>query len=324
MMEQKSSLDQTSLESFFFQISYVPPGEYGGRHLLEACPRHVSVHALLAECDRPMPAVMCLTGSFNPRTPCGVRPSWERVSGPERGFQSTHSLRSATIFPRRPGGCRGFQSTHSLRSATQVQTWAGDKMQVSIHALLAECDPLPLLTYLGAHRFQSTHSLRSATAAHHRQTAQKTGFNPRTPCGVRRTTFDLMAVLEWFQSTHSLRSATPPTRGGEQTKIVSIHALLAECDCAPTGGSLRFCQFQSTHSLRSATYYSPDEWPHPWFQSTHSLRSATNPIFPISSTTTVSIHALLAECDGLSNLQRWLGPRFNPRTPCGVRPPYSR
>ena len=101
MMEQKSSLDQTSLESFFFQISYVPPGEYGGRHLLEACPRHVSVHALLAECDRPMPAVMCLTGSFNPRTPCGVRPSWERVSGPERGFQSTHSLRSATHHPLR-------------------------------------------------------------------------------------------------------------------------------------------------------------------------------------------------------------------------------
>ena len=185
MMEQKSSLDQTSLESFFFQISYVPPGEYGGRHLLEACPRHVSVHALLAECDRPMPAVMCLTGSFNPRTPCGVRPSWERVSGPERGFQSTHSLRSAThhplrhmlsikrfnprtpcgvrhsartedargqsFNPRTPCGVRllpsvfsmsgsGFQSTHSLRSATAV--WNEDKalLEVSIHALLAECD----------------------------------------------------------------------------------------------------------------------------------------------------------------------------------------
>ena len=117
-MEQKSSLDQTSLESFFFQISYVPPGEYGGRHLLEACPRHVSVHALLAECDRPMPAVMCLTGSFNPRTPCGVRPSWERVSGPERGFQSTHSLRSAT-----------FSARYFFHSVL-----------VSIHALLAECD----------------------------------------------------------------------------------------------------------------------------------------------------------------------------------------
>ena len=204
MMEQKSSLDQTSLESFFFQISYVPPGEYGGRHLLEACPRHVSVHALLAECDRPMPAVMCLTGSFNPRTPCGVRPSWERVSGPERGFQSTHSLRSATIFPRRPGGCRGFQSTHSLRSATQVQTWAGDKMQVSIHALLAECDPLPLLTYLGAHRFQSTHSLRSAT---------------RMECRLRQ-------IVERFQSTHSLRSATQwPKRAAPCLSFQSTHSL---------------------------------------------------------------------------------------------------
>ena len=163
MMEQKSSLDQTSLESFFFQISYVPPGEYGGRHLLEACPRHVSVHALLAECDRPMPAVMCLTGSFNPRTPCGVRPSWERVSGPERGFQSTHSLRSATFVrlrtprsvrrfnPRTPCGVRQaelarvlreqeFQSTHSLRSATFMRVASLKWDDVSIHALLAECD----------------------------------------------------------------------------------------------------------------------------------------------------------------------------------------
>ena len=35
---------------------------------------------------------------------------------------------------------RGFQSTHSLRSATNrvVQWW--DTLMVSIHALLAECD----------------------------------------------------------------------------------------------------------------------------------------------------------------------------------------
>ena len=146
----------------------------------------VSIHALLAECD------------FNPG---GMRD----LRG---GFQSTHSLRSATIFwlyivnvpcgfnprtpcgvrrggrrtfpgllcfnPRTPCGVRQyatglpashckFQSTHSLRSATVSAYRTRDKMPVSIHALLAECDPLPV-------------PLKISSG----------GFNPRTPCGVRR------------------------------------------------------------------------------------------------------------------------------------------
>ena len=78
-------------------------------------------------------------------------------------FQSTHSLRSATVEyatgrpashrfnPRTPCGVRrntatlhymhyAFQSTHSLRSATRDLAAAVDGGNVSIHALLAECD----------------------------------------------------------------------------------------------------------------------------------------------------------------------------------------
>ena len=35
-----------------------------------------------------------------------------------------------------------FQSTHSLRSATQILKGGGNVPGVSIHALLAECDPV--------------------------------------------------------------------------------------------------------------------------------------------------------------------------------------
>lgn len=35
-----------------------------------------------------------------------------------------------------------------------------------------------------------------------------------------------------FQSTHSLRSATGQVVKGRVRRAVSIHALLAECDCA--------------------------------------------------------------------------------------------
>nr|DAY99801.1 MAG TPA: hypothetical protein [Caudoviricetes sp.] len=56
-----------------------------------------------------------------------------------------------------------FQSTHSLRSATTLQSLLFCRINVSIHALLAECDTFrrAVQTYIA--KFQSTHSLRSAT-----------------------------------------------------------------------------------------------------------------------------------------------------------------
>ena len=56
----------------------------------------VSIHALLAECDRKPPLLRRRLKSFNPRTPCGVRPLLCRSFSTYRRFQSTHSLRSAT------------------------------------------------------------------------------------------------------------------------------------------------------------------------------------------------------------------------------------
>ena len=167
-------------------------------------------------------------------------------------FQSTHSLRSATtpsklslaaslvsihallaecdyvppvdlpgpysFNPRTPCGVRRgfllsfniltmFQSTHSLRSATTTRTPLRGAKAVSIHALLAECD----------------------------SNANSTGwdeccFNPRTPCGVRRITVSEQFAENLFQSTHSLRSATMIELDFSKAEVVSIHALLAECD----------------------------------------------------------------------------------------------
>ena len=81
--------------------------------------------------------------------------------------------------------------------------------------------------------------------------------------------------------------------------------------------------FQSTHSLRSATRLNVlwdqlDE-----FQSTHSLRSATDDIADFDQVLTVSIHALLAECDLFQPAALSTGRCFNPRTPCGVRQWYE-
>ena len=42
----------------------------------------------------------------------------------------------------------------------------------------------------------------------------------------------LRGLADWFQSTHSLRSATLALYAKGDMLPVSIHALLAECDCA--------------------------------------------------------------------------------------------
>ena len=212
-----------------------------------------------------------------------------------------------------------FQSTHSLRSATQYITDEQAAILVSIHALLAECDG------------------RGADEG-----GRPCGFNPRTPCGVRRYPGGVQELLERFQSTHSLRSATYYDGAADATSMVSIHALLAECDPAGslsepglpgfnprTPCGVRLLVFPSVQpglpgfnprtpcGVRLMAIWSLNRTVR--FQSTHSLRSATGLVIGLSSTRAVSIHALLAECDR-KTIMSWR-PRqgFNPRTPCGVR-----
>ena len=100
----------------------------------------VSIHALLAECDKTARNKVVQPFGFNPRTPCGVRHFPGIITLPTLRFQSTHSLRSATFY----------SLTHFSR------------LDVSIHALLAECDTVLLCLRIFHIR-----------------------FNPRTPCGVR-------------------------------------------------------------------------------------------------------------------------------------------
>ena len=123
----------------------------------------VSIHALLAECDRITSNLKNTISCFNPRTPCGVRPDCTTTVPTCEPFQSTHSLRSATIIVHGRLSYTGFQSTHSLRSATLSKTASQLCMTVSIHALLAECDLHGCNGTIHRRQFQSTHSLRSAT-----------------------------------------------------------------------------------------------------------------------------------------------------------------
>ena len=145
-----------------------------------------------------------------------------------------------------------FQSTHSLRSATMTATEVVARQKVSIHALLVECDPLPARSCTSGWGFNprtpcgvrpmepggpevlsevSIHALL-VECDRGRQSAlfRVCGFNPRTPCGVRLIFQYGYKFSEWFQSTHSLWSATGHGLQWPEAVLVSIHALLVECD----------------------------------------------------------------------------------------------
>ena len=171
------------------------------------CMCSVSIHALLAECDLLRGGGTICLRCFNPRTPCGVRLWHSLALNCSTWFQSTHSLRSAT-GPLGTDDADPDVSIHALLAECDLShRGTSDNHGVSIHALLAECDrrgrPVP---------------------------CPVCGFNPRTPCGVRPFTRGRDYMLTLFQSTHSLRSATLSHRGTSDKHGVSIHALLAECD----------------------------------------------------------------------------------------------
>ena len=171
----------------------------------------VSIHALLAECDRSRlsrrsghrcfnPRTPCgvrrhqrpsvwRPDRFNPRTPCGVRQLPLDILYSDGKFQSTHSLRSATRTRMPETRLSRFQSTHSLRSATHLGLLDTIKSAVSIHALLAECDlngPVKAVTLFG--------------------------FNPRTPCGVRLRLTIYIVIQQrkrYFAPTSRRRPSSP-------------------------------------------------------------------------------------------------------------------
>ena len=172
-------------------------------------------------------------------------------------------------------GRDGFQSTLSLRRATNSDSTPASTAVISIHALLAESDPV---------------GVRLPDLAGN--------FNPRSPCGERLLAHVPTLLMIWI-SIHALLAESdedgstvdasgdhfnPRSPCGERpqcledarkVECISIHALLAESDYTRPPGGGPGDQFQSTLSLRRATDCGQAITPAMGFQSTLSLRRAT-------------------------------------------------
>ena len=124
----------------------------------------ISIHAPLAGSDLPIATLTFSGSNFNPRSPCGERPTtWEAYVLP-RQFQSTLPLRGATPCKKPDLDNILFQSTLPLRGATLLG------------------DPLCQWT--------SYFNPRSPCGERRRCNGGRwagSNFNPRSPCGERQS-----------------------------------------------------------------------------------------------------------------------------------------
>ena len=213
---------------------------------------------------------------FYPRSPCGERPAYNKST----------LLHLQYFYPRSPCGER--------QHAYQLVLWV---LRISIHALLAESDLSRAVSHRTARKFLSTLSLRRATFRNKFLFNLLIYFYPRSPCGerpvlliqptkklgflstlsLRRATGCWMVLNHplKFLSTLSLRRATAWNRFSLRRDFISIHALLAESDHAP---SQRPCPRSiSIHALLAESDYMthPRSCNAKPFLSTLSLRRAT-------------------------------------------------
>ena len=207
-----------------------PCGERQGRVLQDITPAGISIHALLAESDCKTCRKSSLRQNFYPRSPCG-----------ERRGDMVFQISINDFYPRSPCGERRerrkgyhpplqFLSTLSLRRATGARLAEKISKCISIHALLAESDPIRSCCSALALIFLSTLSLRRATL------------------------WSSSRASTWaFLSTLSLRRATPRQHTLCSHLGISIHALLAESDKHRSRRCNKDQRFLSTLSLRRAT-----------------------------------------------------------------------
>ena len=146
----------------------------------------ISIHALLAESDRRPASAGQRLKNFYPRSPCG-----------ERLIVGFFFL----VFVQ-------FLSTLSLRRATTSPKSVIYLLDISIHALLAESDPVICFIVSVICLFLSTLSLRRATSRSPKLTPQSQTF--LSTLSLRRATASgfFIGSRSQFLSTLSLRRAT--------------------------------------------------------------------------------------------------------------------
>ena len=225
----------------------------------------ISIHALLAESDQ-VRFPQCLISPI----------SIHALLAESDKINSSVNTADKDFYPRSPCGERRmthtqrcyvsiFLSTLSLRRATRGEHHANSQQE-----------------------FLSTLSLRRATAKFGMLLPMYRHFYPRSPCGERLGKITSVSSGLNFYPRSPCGERHLRVLDGSKSSIISIHALLAESDCAPN------------HSLCPRNNFYP--------RSPCGERRVT--VLGIQHRVGISIHALLAESDLTTSIVLLLPPIF--------------
>ena len=148
----------------------------------------ISIHVLRVEDDRAASRRARRTTYFNPRPPCGGRPTQTKQTEDGKIFQSTSSVWRTTIFNH-------INVAHA---------------QISIHVLRVEDDLSPYKVYY-IRRYFNPRPPCGGRQVQIQQRKRQKNFNPRPPCGGRRDFFVPYPHPLQFQSTSSVWRTTAKT-----------------------------------------------------------------------------------------------------------------
>ena len=207
---------------------------------------------------------------FNPRSPCGERLLVSSLKTTALLFQSTLPVWGATIYLRIRYLAQQFQSTLPVWGATHYTTCTACCLDISIHAPRVGSDAGYNEDVAALAVFQSTLPVWGATLIRIAYTARLTHFNPRSPCGERRT----------------------PRSQHQNGQEISIHAPRVGSDVILASIFTKFFLFQSTLPVWGATFITCFcQQNTARFQSTLPVWGATRLGKKLYNPMTISIHA---------------------------------
>ena len=234
-------------------------------------------------------------------------------------FQPTRPLRGATLWIGSVIRSSSFQPTRPLRGATVPSEDNFYSMRISTHAPLAGRDS-PSKAYLSIFMDFNPRAPCGARRTLGGRTEDFTYFNPRAPCGARRlygsicggaksiSTHAPLAGRDGSRNTNSFHASSfQPTRPLRGATVVLSHG---------TGSSV----FQPTRPLRGATVLPVKHTTSPTaFQPTRPLRGATKSALPVSTPTVFQPTRPLRGATNYNGAGQRKQNYFNPRAPCGAR-----
>ncbi len=241
--------------------------------------RCISIHAPHAGRDA-CPAYHSQSRScyFNPRAPCGARPQGARRMNirAKISIHAPHAGRDGAASPR-VSVAWIFQSTRPMRGATKSTPPSCVHHLISIHAphagrdLRAGRDNLRQLISIHA-----PHAGRDGCSSSARTCW--TNFNPRAPCGARRSRFSVAFPTETHFNPRApcgARPAAPPYRASSSQRDFNPRAPCGARQLKPSSSPLAFSiSIHAPHAGRDG-HYSRDGAMDKIFQSTRPMRGAT-------------------------------------------------